>query len=59
LPAAESGGNVAGFILTELAPDEGHIITLDVLETTGAKGSLAAAGGGRGEAAREAETHGS
>ncbi len=29
---AESGGNVAGFILTELAPDEGHIITLDVLE---------------------------
>ena len=30
---AESGGNVAGFILTELAPDEGHIITLDVLET--------------------------
>jgi [ribosomal protein S18]-alanine N-acetyltransferase len=30
---AEAGGNVAGFILTELAPDEGHIITLDVLET--------------------------
>ena len=29
---AESGGNVAGFILAELAPDEGHIITLDVLE---------------------------
>lgn len=29
---AEMGGNVAGFILTELAPDEGHIITLDVLE---------------------------
>jgi ribosomal-protein-alanine N-acetyltransferase len=29
---AESGGNVAGFILTELAPDEGHIVTLDVLE---------------------------
>jgi ribosomal-protein-alanine N-acetyltransferase len=29
---AESGGNIAGFILTELAPDEGHIITLDVLE---------------------------
>jgi [ribosomal protein S18]-alanine N-acetyltransferase len=29
---AESGGNVAGFILTELAPDEGHVITLDVLE---------------------------
>jgi ribosomal-protein-alanine N-acetyltransferase len=29
---AESGGNVAGFILIELAPDEGHIITLDVLE---------------------------
>jgi [ribosomal protein S18]-alanine N-acetyltransferase len=29
---AETGGNVAGFILTELAPDEGHIITLDVLE---------------------------
>ncbi len=29
---AESGGNTAGFILTELAPDEGHIITLDVLE---------------------------
>jgi ribosomal-protein-alanine N-acetyltransferase len=28
----ESGGNVAGFILTVLAPDEGHIITLDVLE---------------------------
>ena len=29
---AESGGNVAGFILAELAPDEGHIVTLDVLE---------------------------
>ena len=29
---AETGGNVAGFILAELAPDEGHIITLDVLE---------------------------
>lgn len=29
---AEAGGNVAGFILAELAPDEGHIITLDVLE---------------------------
>jgi ribosomal-protein-alanine N-acetyltransferase len=29
---AETGGNVAGFILTELAPDEGHIVTLDVLE---------------------------
>jgi ribosomal-protein-alanine N-acetyltransferase len=29
---AESGGKVAGFILAELAPDEGHIITLDVLE---------------------------
>jgi len=29
---AESGGNVAGFILAELAPDEGHIITLDVAE---------------------------
>jgi [ribosomal protein S18]-alanine N-acetyltransferase len=29
---AESGGHVAGFILAELAPDEGHIITLDVLE---------------------------
>ena len=29
---AESAGNVAGFILAELAPDEGHIITLDVLE---------------------------
>jgi [ribosomal protein S18]-alanine N-acetyltransferase len=29
---AEAGGNVAGFILTELAPDEGHVITLDVLE---------------------------
>jgi ribosomal protein S18 acetylase RimI-like enzyme len=29
---AESGGDVAGFVLTELAPDEGHIITLDVLE---------------------------
>ena len=29
---AESGGQVAGFILAELAPDEGHIITLDVLE---------------------------
>jgi ribosomal-protein-alanine N-acetyltransferase len=29
---AEMGGNVAGFILAELAPDEGHIITLDVLE---------------------------
>ena len=29
---AEMGDNVAGFILAELAPDEGHIITLDVLE---------------------------
>jgi [ribosomal protein S18]-alanine N-acetyltransferase len=29
---AETGGSVAGFILAELAPDEGHIITLDVLE---------------------------
>ena len=29
---AETGGNVAAFILSELAPDEGHIITLDVLE---------------------------
>jgi ribosomal-protein-alanine N-acetyltransferase len=29
---AESGSNVAGFILAELAPDEGHIVTLDVLE---------------------------
>jgi [ribosomal protein S18]-alanine N-acetyltransferase len=29
---AETGGNVAGFILAELAPDEGHIITLDILE---------------------------
>src|SRR5260370_38506302 len=29
---AETGGNVAGFILAELAPDEGHIVTLDVLE---------------------------
>jgi len=29
---AESGGHVAGFILAELAPDQGHIITLDVLE---------------------------
>jgi ribosomal-protein-alanine N-acetyltransferase len=29
---AEAGGNVAGFILAELAPDEGHIVTLDVLE---------------------------
>jgi ribosomal-protein-alanine N-acetyltransferase len=29
---AETGGNVGGFILAELAPDEGHIITLDVLE---------------------------
>ena len=29
---AESGGEIAGFILSELAPDEGHIITLDVLE---------------------------
>jgi len=29
---AEFRGNIAGFILTELAPDEGHIITLDVLE---------------------------
>jgi len=29
---AETDGNVAGFILAELAPDEGHIVTLDVLE---------------------------
>src|SRR5258706_13459495 len=29
---AEISGAVAGFILTELAPDEGHIVTLDVLE---------------------------
>jgi ribosomal-protein-alanine N-acetyltransferase len=29
---AESDGEIAGFILCELAPDEGHIITLDVLE---------------------------
>ena len=29
---AETGGNVAGFVLAELAPDEGHIVTLDVLE---------------------------
>ncbi len=29
---AEVGGDVAGFILAELALDEGHIITLDVLE---------------------------
>ena len=29
---AETGGNVAGFILAELAPDEGHIVTLDVLQ---------------------------
>src|SRR5712671_2958753 len=29
---AEVGGDVAGFILTELAAEEGHIITLDVLE---------------------------
>jgi [ribosomal protein S18]-alanine N-acetyltransferase len=29
---AETAGNVAGFILAELAPDEGHIVTLDVLE---------------------------
>jgi ribosomal protein S18 acetylase RimI-like enzyme len=29
---AESAGDIAGFILAELAPDEGHIITLDVLE---------------------------
>ena len=29
---AEAAGQVAGFILAELAPDEGHIITLDVLE---------------------------
>jgi len=29
---AEAAGQIAGFILAELAPDEGHIITLDVLE---------------------------
>jgi ribosomal-protein-alanine N-acetyltransferase len=29
---AETSGIVAGFILAELAPDEGHIVTLDVLE---------------------------
>jgi ribosomal-protein-alanine N-acetyltransferase len=29
---AEVSSKIAGFILTELAPDEGHIITLDVLE---------------------------
>ena len=29
---AETGGTVAGFILAELAPDEGHIVTLDILE---------------------------
>jgi [ribosomal protein S18]-alanine N-acetyltransferase len=29
---AEIGSTVAGFILAELAPDEGHIVTLDVLE---------------------------
>ena len=29
---AESGNEIAGFILSELAPDEGHIITLDVLD---------------------------
>ena len=49
---AESGGNVAGFILTELAPDEGHIITLDVLENYRRQGigSLLLAAG-EGEAA--------
>jgi ribosomal protein S18 acetylase RimI-like enzyme len=29
---AEVGGDVAGFILTEQAAEEGHIITLDVVE---------------------------
>jgi ribosomal-protein-alanine N-acetyltransferase len=35
---AEAAGNVAGFILAELAPDEGHIVTLDVLEEYRRKG---------------------
>ena len=29
---AEVGGDIAGFILTELAEEQGHIITLDVLK---------------------------
>ena len=51
---AESGGNVAGFILTELAPDEGHIITLDVLENYRRQGigSLLLAAGEKEAASR-------
>ena len=35
---AETAGNVVGFVLAELAPDEGHIITLDILEAYRRKG---------------------
>ena len=35
---AETGRNVAGFILAELAPDEGHIVTLDVLQDSRRQG---------------------
>lgn len=35
---AEILGKVAGFVLAELAPDEGHIVTLDVLEEHRRKG---------------------